>query len=51
MLEMNEIKERMEKLELNQTQGSKHLEGVHSRLNQIKMELQKSKRELSETVK
>ena len=48
---MNEIKERMVKLELNQVQGSKHLEGLHSRLNQIKVELHKGKKELSETVK
>ena len=48
---MNEIKERMEKLELNQAQGSKNIEGLHSRLNQIEGELHKSKIELSETVK
>ena len=47
---MNEIKERMEKLELNQVQGSKLLERVHSRLNQIKTKLHKSKNELSKTV-
>ena len=41
----------MEKSELNQVQGSKHLEGVHSRLNQIETELHKSKNELSETIK
>ena len=51
MEEMNEIKERMEKLELNQAQGSKNIEGLHSRLNQIEGELHKSKNELSETVK
>ena len=51
MAEMNEIKERMEKLELNQVQGSKNLEGLHSRLNQIEGELHKSKNKLSETVK
>ena len=48
---MNEIKERMVKLELNQVQGSKHLEGVHSRLNQIEAELHKGKNELSVIVK
>ena len=48
---MNEIKERMEKLELNQAQGSKNIEGLHSRLNQIEAELYKGKTELSETVK
>ena len=47
MVEMNEIKERMVKLELNQVQGSKHLEGVHSRLNQIEEEIPKGKNELS----
>ena len=51
MEKMNEIKERMVKLELNQFQGSEHLKEVHSRLNQIEMELHKSKNELSETVK
>ena len=35
MVEMNEIKERMAKLELNQVQGSKNIEGLHSRLNEI----------------
>ena len=44
MSEMNEIKERMAKLELNQAQGSKIIESLHSRLNQIEGEL-------SETVK
>ena len=48
---MNEIKERMAKLELNQVQGTKNLEDLHSRLNQIEGELHKSKIELSETVK
>ena len=48
---MNEIKERMAKLELNQVQGSKHLKGPHSRLNQIEAELHKGKSELSETVR
>ena len=48
---MNEIKEIMAKLELNQVQGSKNIEGLHSRLNQIKVELHKGKNELSETVK
>ena len=51
MSKMNEIKERMAKLELNEVQGSKHLEGVHSRLNQIEAELHKGKNELSETVR
>ena len=51
MAEMNELKERMAKLELNQAQGSKNIEGLHSRLNQIEEELHKSKIELSETVK
>ena len=51
MAEMNEIKERMAKLELNQAQGSKNIEGLHSRLNQIEGELHKSKIELSETIK
>ena len=51
MAEMNEIKERMVKLELNQAQGSKNIEGLHSRLNQIEGELHKRKIELSETVK
>ena len=51
MEEMNEIKERMAKLELNQAQGSKNIEGLHSRLNQIEGELHKNKIELSETVK
>ena len=51
MAEMNEIKERMEKLELNQAQGSKNIEGLHSRLNQIEKELHKRKIELSETIK
>ena len=51
MAEMNEIKERMEKLELKQAQGSKNIEGLHSRLNQIEGELHKSKIELLETVK
>ena len=41
----------MEKSELNQVQGSKHLEGVHSRLNQIEAEIHKGKNELSEIVK
>ena len=51
MAEINEIKERMEKLELNQAQGSKDIEGLHSRLNQIEEELHKRKIELSETIK
>ena len=51
MVEMNEIKERMVKLELNQAQGSKNIEGLHSRLNQIEGELHKGKNELSETIK
>ena len=45
------IKERMAKLELNQAQGSKNIEGLHSRLNQIEGELHKRKNELSKTVK
>ena len=48
---MNEIKERMAKLELNQAKGSKNIEGLHSILNQIEGELHKRKNELSETVK
>ena len=48
---MNEIKQRMVKLELNQANGSKNIEGLHSRLNQIEAELYKGKTELSETVK
>ena len=51
MAEMNEIKEIMVKLELNQAQGSKNIEGLHSRLNQIEGELYKTKKELSETIK
>ena len=51
MAEMNEIKQRMEKLELNQAQGSKRIEDLHSRLNQIERELHKIKIELSETIK
>ena len=51
MAKMNEIKEIMAKLELNQAQGSKNVEGLHSILNQIEGELHKSKIELSETVK
>ena len=51
MSEINEIKEIMAKVELNQVQGSKHLEGVHSRLNQIETEIHKGKNELSETVR
>ena len=47
---MNEIKERMAKLELNQAQGSKNIKGLHSRLNQIEEELHKIKFELSDTV-
>ena len=47
---MNEIKESMAKLELNQAQGSKNIEGLHSRLNQIEGELHKTKNELAETV-
>ena len=43
MAEMNEIKELMAKLELNQSQGSKNIEGLHSRLNQIEGELHKNK--------
>ena len=43
MTEMNEIKERMAKLELNQAQGSKNIEVLHSILNQIEGELHKSK--------
>ena len=48
---MNEIKDRMAILELNQAQGSKNIEGLHSRLNKIEMELHKGKNELLETVK
>ena len=48
---MNEIKERMEKLELNQVQDSKNMEGLHSRLDQIEAELQKGQKGLSETIK
>ena len=48
---MNEIKEKMAKLELNQAQGSKNIEGLHSRLNQIEGELHRTKSELSETVR
>ena len=51
MAEMNEIKQRMVKLELNKAQGSKNIEGLPSRLNQIEGELHKRKIELSETVK
>ena len=51
MAEMNEIKERMAKLKLNQAHGSKHIEGLHSRLNQIEGELHKRKIELLEIVK
>ena len=47
MAEMNEIKERMAKLELNQAQGSKNIEGLHSRLNQFNAELHKGKNGLS----
>ena len=46
MAEMNEIKERMAKLELNQVQGSKNIQGLHSILNQIEGELYKNKNEL-----
>ena len=48
---MKEIKDRMEILEKNQVHDSKHLKGLHSRLNQIEAELHKGKNELSETVK
>ena len=48
---MSEIKDGMEILEKNQAHDSKHLEGLHSRLNQIEGELHKSTIELSETVK
>ena len=51
MLETNEIKQQMVKLELNQAKGSKNLEGLHSRLNKIETELHKGKNELSKTIK
>ena len=51
MSEIKEIKDRMEILEKNQAHDSKHLEGLHSRFNQIQVELHKGKNELSETVK
>ena len=41
----------MVKLELNQAQGSKNIEGLHSRLNQIEGELHKTKNELAETIR
>ena len=51
MSEMKKIKDIMEILEENQAHDSKHLKGLHSRLNQIEVELHKGKNELSETVK
>ena len=51
MSKMNEIKKRMAKLDLNQVQVSKNLEGLHWILNQIEGELHKSKIKLSESVK
>ena len=51
MLEINEIKNRMEDLEKNQAQDSRNIEGLLSRLDQIEVELHKGKKELSETVK
>ena len=48
---MKEIKDRMEILEKTQAHDSKHLEGLHSRFNQIEAELHKGKNELSKTVK
>ena len=47
---MKQIKDRMEILEKNQAHDSKHLVGLHPRLNQIEAELHKGKNELLETV-
>ena len=51
MSEMKEIKDRMEILEKNQVHYSKDLEGLHSRLDQIKAELHKGKEEKPDTIK
>ena len=48
---MKEIKDRIEILEKNQAHDSKYLEGLHSRLSQIEVEVHKGKNELLETVK
>ena len=46
MSEMKEIKDILAILEKNQAHDSKHLEGLHSRINQIEGELHKGKNEL-----
>ena len=51
MLEIKEIKDRMEILEKNQACDSKNLEGLNSRINQIEAKLHNEKNDLSETVK